>query len=129
MLPPNNICLTEVERRCAMNEVKDCIIVGDNFSDLHIIPTFTLETSNPGSKEIRLALDMVAQQYPLYKKASKQTKAEFVKDIFNYDVSIERIIRVKSFKEILFKKKIIKIKPIPNTKNRFRAITKKVKQT
>jgi len=72
---------------------------------------------------------MMEQQYPLYKRATKRTKAEFVKDVFHYDIPIERIIRVKSFKEILFKKKIIKIKPIPNTKNRFRAITKKVKQT
>jgi len=125
---PNNICLTEVKRRCATNEVEDCIIVGDTFSDLHIIPSFKLqETANPTSKEIRLALDIVSQCYPLYKRASMKTKAEFVKDVFKFDVSIERITRVKPFKQILFKKVITKVKPIPNSK-RCQVIIKKIRK-
>ena len=128
MLPPNNICLTEVIRRIKMNEIKDCIIIGNTFFDLHIIPCFKLqETSNPTSKEIRLALDIITQCYPLYKRADMKTKAEFVKDIFNFNVPLERITRIKPFKQILFKKIITKIKPISNS-NKYETIIKKVRK-
>ena len=129
MLPKNNnICLTEVMRRVEMNEIEDCIIVGNTFSDLHIIPCFELqEINNPTTKEIRLALDTITQGYYLRKKASAKLKAELIKNTFNFNVSLERITRIKPFKQILFKTIITKVRPIPNSK-RYEVLTKKIRK-
>lgn len=85
------------------------------------------KNNKPTSKEIRLALDIVTQCHPSCKKTNDKTKAELVIDMFNFDVSPERIMRVTSFKNILFKKIIIGIKPIPNSK-KYKTLIKKVRK-
>jgi len=83
------------------------IIVGDNIADLHIIPAFKLRSNNkPTSKEIRLTTDIVKEQYPLWAKSDPKVLAGFVKDIFKYDTSIERLARVTPMKRVLFRKVI-----------------------
>lgn len=54
----------------------------------------------PTNKELRLALDMVNQQYPLYRKSDIKTKVNFIKDIFKYDINEQRLKKLKPFKKI-----------------------------
>lgn len=125
---PNNICLKEVNKRIKENKIKDCIIVGNDPEELQIIDTFKLKKHHkPTNKEIRLATEVVKQMYPIYKRSNKETIANFVKDIFSMEVPIERITKVKSFKEILFKKIIVGVESIPNT-NKNKTIVKKVRK-
>ena len=72
------------------------------------------QMNNPTTKDIRLALDLVDILYPLYKKADKRTKANFTKDIFHFDVSVECIERVAPFKQILYRKVIKGVKNVAN---------------
>ena len=74
------------------------------------------QMNNPTTKDIRLALDLVDILYPLYKKADIHTKAEFAKDIFHFDVSVERIESVAPFKQILHRKVIKGVKNVANGK-------------
>lgn len=62
---------------------------------------------DPSVKEIRLALDMIDQRYPLYKKADLQTKLDFIYDIFNFDIVKNDLLKLKSFKKITKKARII----------------------
>ena len=130
MIPNNNICLTEVMRRIKMDEIKDCIIIGDTFSDLHILPSFELQKTNKVTdKEIRLALDIIRQTHSQWIKADTRTRfeAEYVKKTFNFDIPLERIFNIKGFKQVLFKTIITKTQPIPNSK-RYKVITKKIRK-
>lgn len=70
----------------------------------------------PTTGDIRLALDLVEFFYPLYKKADRRTKAEFAKDIFHFDIPVERVERVAPFKQILHRKVIKGVKNVANGK-------------
>ena len=55
------------------------------------------------NKEIRLALDMIRDRHPLYKKTNLNTLAKVTINIFDLNLPVERIVRVPSFKKILFR--------------------------
>lgn len=109
-----------------LNKFENILIVPMN-DELLIMSLFKLKHIQPTTKEIRLALDLLRFFYPLYTKANIETKAEFIKDIFNYDCNIQRIINVKPFKKILFKKVISKVNKKSNGKYKVKTI--KVRRT
>jgi hypothetical protein len=82
--------------------------------------------NKPSTGDIRLALELVDLFYPLYKKADLHTKAEFAKDIFAFDVPVERIESVAPFKQIVHKRVIAGIKTSANGKQ---ILVKRVKRT
>lgn len=82
--------------------------------------------NHPSKGEIRLALDLVEFFYPLYKKADLHTKAEFAKDIFHFDVPVERIEGIAPFKQILHKQVIKGVKNVANGKQQI--ITMRVRK-
>lgn len=93
-----------------INSFPELKIIYDG-SDMIITEPIKLSwTSNPTTKEIRLALDLLNHFYPLYKNADIETKADFVKDIFKFNIKKERITKVKPFKDILFKRVIHSVK-------------------
>ena len=97
--------ITELEWDKPFEDFEPIITVGDDITELDVIPSFTLKRNvNPTSKEIRLATDIVKEQYPLWRNAGREVLAEFVKDIFNYDVPVERIARVTPMKRVLFRR-------------------------
>jgi len=63
----------------------------------------------PNKGELRLGLDIINQMYPLYKKCDTKSKKEFLEDIFKFDLSIEKIDNLKSFKKIV-KKQLLSTK-------------------
>jgi len=77
----------------------------DIFDIIKLMPT-----KNPSNKDLRLALDLLNNMYPLYKKTDVETKADFLRDVFKFYVSANRIKRLKPHKTILFKKVILGIK-------------------
>jgi hypothetical protein len=81
--------------------------------------------NKPTKGEIRLGVDLVEFFYPLYKKADLRTKAEFAKDIFAFDVSVEEIVRVAPIKQYLHTRVISGIKTSANGKQ---IITKRVRR-
>jgi hypothetical protein len=70
----------------------------------------------PTTKDLRLALDLVEFFYPLYKGADKRSKAILAKEIFHFDVPVERIERVAPFKQILHRRVIKGVKNVANGK-------------
>jgi len=95
-------------------------------NELHIINgKVDIGGYRPNVKELRLALELIDVMYPLYKKADKRTKAEFVKDVFKYDVEIDHIMKIQPFKKILFRKKIVEVKKIKEGK--YKTIIKRVR--
>jgi len=70
--------------------------------------------NKPTTGEIRLALDLVEFFYPLYKTADRYSKAILVKEIFAFDIQIDKIERIAPFKQILFKRVISGVKTQAN---------------
>jgi hypothetical protein len=62
-----------------------------------------VSTKNPTSSDLRLALDLIDDMYPLYKSLDRMSKVDFLKDIFKMDVSQQRIHRLNPHKKLLFK--------------------------
>jgi uncharacterized radical SAM superfamily Fe-S cluster-containing enzyme len=62
-----------------------------------------VSTKNPTSSDLRLALDLIDDMYPLYKSLRNEDRLGFLKDIFKMDVSYKRIHRLNSHKKLLFK--------------------------
>jgi len=76
----------------------------------------------PTTKDLRLALDLVEFFYPLYKHADRKSKAILAKEIFHFDVSVERIERVAPFKQILYRKVIKGVKNVANGKKQIKTM-------
>lgn len=69
----------------------------------------------PSNKEIRLAIDLANQMAPM-----KLDREDTVRSILQCDISNERIKAVKSFKEILYEKRIEIVNGKPRTVKRLR---------
>jgi len=63
----------------------------------------------PSNKEIRLAIELAKQLNPLFKFNVKE-QVDLIQRICMYPVEEDKILNVKSFKEILFKEIIIGVK-------------------
>jgi len=74
---------------------------GNDFDILDIIKL--LPDNNPNNKDLRLALDLTNEMYPLYNKMEVESKVDFLKDIFKMNVSKQRLKRLNSHKKLLFK--------------------------
>ena len=69
--------------------------------------------TDPSLKELRLALDMINQRYPLYKRSDNKTKLGFLYDIFDFDIIEKDLDKLKSFKKITKKARIVLINNKP----------------
>jgi hypothetical protein len=67
----------------------------------------------PNKSEIRLALDMINQTYPLWRKCQNEAKKGFLEDIFKFDISVEKLDNLKPFKKIV-KKELISTHIVKN---------------
>lgn len=99
--------------------------LNDDNDPLIIIGEIEIGGYTPSKREIRLAKEIIELAYPLYRRADPLTKAEFVKDVFKYNVSLDTIIETKPFKKILFTKKLVEVKLDKNGK--YKAVTKRVR--
>ena len=64
----------------------------------------------PSKKELRLALDLVDHSCPLFKNImTAEEKAEVIKNLFGWEVPIQRITNLPSFKKILYKTIIVSV--------------------
>ena len=76
-------------------------------NDYDIINKITLiPKSNPNSKELRLALYIIDELFPLYKRIDIESKDEFLRDVFKFTVSKDRLKKLNRHKDLLFKPKI-----------------------
>jgi hypothetical protein len=66
---------------------------------------------NPSNKQLRLTLDLINDMYPLYKNIEIESKVDFLRDIFKIEVSKEKLMRLHSHKDIIFKYVITSAKP------------------
>ena len=92
----------------AMNEAEEMVMV-DYGEGLELVPKFKLAPKLANNKELRLALELLDMAVPLYKRANTETKADFIRDIFNFEVTTEKLSKVKSFKKILYKTVIVSV--------------------
>ena len=68
------------------------------------------ETYIPNRRELRLAIELVDQAYPLFKHTyCAEDKAQLIRDMFGWEVPTERIANIPPFKKILFKTVIISV--------------------
>lgn len=88
---------------------EDLIMIDYGDGTFDMISRFKLKPKVPNRRELRLALEIIDQHYPLYKKADAETKADFVRDVFKFDVPTEKVTNLKSFKKILFKTVIVSV--------------------
>jgi hypothetical protein len=86
------------------------LIEDENFFNIFDAKEFK-PNKNPNNKELRLALDLIDDIYPLYKHIEIESKTDFLRDIFKMEVSKERLQRLNSHKDILFKYIITGAKP------------------
>jgi len=63
----------------------------------------------PSNRELRLAIDLAKQLNPLFKFDVRE-QIDLIRRICKYDVSEQKILSVKPFKQILFKEVITSIK-------------------
>lgn len=63
----------------------------------------------PSNKDIRLAIDLAKQLNPLFKFDVRE-QVDLIRRICKYDVSEQKILSIKPFKQILFKEVITSIK-------------------
>jgi hypothetical protein len=68
------------------------------------------QTTIPTHGELRLALEFVNDNYPLFKSASLTDKANFIRDIFNYNFPTKRLRAIKPFKKFIYRTIIISVK-------------------
>lgn len=74
--------------------------------DYDIISPIKLKRNHkPNNKELRLGIDLINDMYPLFKK-DYASKPDFLRDILNFEVSEERLARLLTHKQILFKQVI-----------------------
>jgi hypothetical protein len=99
----------------------DCGIINDldNFVIIDKSDKVKKTQRIPNNKELRLALDIYKQHYPLYKKSDMFTQRDFIKDLFNYEVTTTKIYGLRPFKKIV-KKKVINSNGTISTKLRYR---------
>lgn len=90
---PNNVTLCDVMEHVAKSEL--------------------IEFLPPSNKEIRLAIDLAKQMNPLF-EFHVQEHTDLIRRICRYDVSNEKILNVKPFKQILYKEIIVGVKHIGN---------------
>ena len=72
-------------------------------------PKFT-HTIIPNHGELRLALEFVEDNYPLFKHADLKTKADFIRDIFKYNFPTKRLKAIKPFKKFIYRTIVTSIK-------------------
>jgi hypothetical protein len=92
---PNNVTLSDVMEYVAKPE------------PFEVIP--------PSNKEIRLAIDLAKQLNPLF-EFHVQEHTDLIRRLCQYDVSDEKILNVKPFKQILYKEIIVGVKHIGDGK-------------
>lgn len=101
------------------DEFYDCIgkyehnkLILLDYGDMYeVLPVIKLvPTDSPNNKDLRLALDLIDEIYPLFKSLKPYNKREFLKDVMKMDVSTFRLKRLNCHKQILFKRVIIRIK-------------------
>jgi hypothetical protein len=79
----------------------------------YIAKSDPIEVAPPSNKEIRLAIDLAKQMNPLF-KFHVQEHIGLIQGLCQYDVPEEKILNVKSFKEILYKEIIERVEHIGN---------------
>ena len=72
-----------------------------------------IEVAPPSNKEIRLVIDLAKQMNPLF-EFYVQEHTDLIRRLCLYDVSDEKILNVKTFKQILYKEIIVGVKHIGN---------------
>ena len=82
--------------------------------------------TEPTTKQIRLALDLLPHFYPLWKRAPSEERAQLIIDLFKFDAPIKRITSVKPFKRILFK---TVLSEVTEHNGKYIIKTKKVRRT
>jgi len=80
----------------------------DTFDIFDIIKL--LPNKNPSNKDLRLALDLLDNMYPIYKNTDLKSKEDFLKDVFKFYIPKGKLKRLNSHKKILFKKVITSIR-------------------
>jgi len=85
-----------------------------------------IEYLPPSNKEIRLAIDLAKQMNPLF-KFHVQEHTDLIRRICRFDVSDEKILNVKPFKQILFKEIISDVVHLGDGK--FKVKLKRVRRT
>ena len=85
-----------------------------------------VEVAPPSNKEIRLAIDLAKQMNPLF-EFHVEEHIDLIRGLCNYNVSKEKILNVKPFKQILYKEIITSVKHIGNGK--YKVILTRVRRT
>ena len=99
---------TELEQRVfeAMSHSPKLITVWVD-GDLLVMDAFDFRSRHiPSRGELRLALEFVEDNYPLFKCAPLEDTANFIRDIFYFDFPTRRLRALKPFKK-LFHRTII----------------------
>jgi len=91
-------------------------------NDFDIMDTISfIPTNSPSSKELRLALDLIDELYPLFGVLPITDKVDALKEVFKMNTTVDRLQRLHSHKEIVFKSVIT----IKNNKIKFIRVLKK----
>ena len=89
------------------------VTIRDVMKYVHTAESNLIEVAPPSNKEIRLAIDLAKQMNPLF-EFHVQEHIGLIQGLCQYDVSKEKILNVKSFKQILYKEIIVGIRYIGN---------------
>lgn len=86
---------------------KDMMYLEYGPNDYDIMDPITLiPNCSPSAKELRLALDIIDQLYPLFKGLPAEEKADALKDVLKISTSKKRLKQLRNFKRIVFKRLI-----------------------
>ena len=67
-------------------------------------------TTIPNHGELRLALEFIEDNYPLFKHADLKTKADFIRDIFKFNFPTKRLKAIKPYKKFIHRTIVTSIK-------------------
>lgn len=74
----------------------------------------------PSNKQLRIALDLIDEIYPLFKGLSVENKCDALREVFKINTTPERLKSMTSIKKILFKRVIT----VKNNKVIFKRVLK-----
>jgi hypothetical protein len=73
----------------------------DLMDRLYFIPV-----KNPTNKELRLALDLIDELYPLFRTSPIESKSDALQDVFKISTTCDRLRQMSTMRKIVFKRLI-----------------------
>jgi hypothetical protein len=73
----------------------------DDFDVIQVIKM--LPNQHLNRKDLRLAIDLINDIYPLYKHMDMESRRDFIEEIFQTTIPIERLRRLNPWKRIIYR--------------------------